>query len=95
MDVNNINVVETYWKSICKSSHCIGRSFPNDDFRYWDIEDFVVEYNHWEDSNESGEHTLLNESDLNESQVNAFFEWVNSDNEVTGETNGIGYLQHK
>jgi hypothetical protein len=95
MDSKKIEVIETYWKSVCKISHSIGHSFPKDDFRYWDIDDFVVEYNHWEDSNESGDHKLWNESELNETQVNAFFQWANSDNEVTGESNGMGYLIHK
>ncbi len=95
MDGKNIEVIETYWKSVCKISHAIGRSFDENDFRYWDIEDFQVEYNHWEDSNESGDHKLWNESELNKTQVNAFFEWVNADNELTGESNGTGYLNHK
>tara|TARA_B100001564_G_scaffold226411_1_gene190888 strand:+ start:579 stop:869 length:291 start_codon:yes stop_codon:yes gene_type:complete len=95
MDSNEIEVIETYWKSVCKISHSIGRSFPKDNFRYWDIEDFKVQYNHWEDSNEAGEHMLWNESELNDKQVAAFREWSNSDNEVTGESNGMGYLKHK
>ena len=95
MNSDKIEVIETYWKSVCKISHAIGRSFPKDDFRYWDIEDFVVDYNHWEDSNESGDHKLWNESQLNEGQVNAFFEWASANNVVTGENNGMGYLNYK
>ena len=38
---------------------------------------------------------LWNESELNEKQVTAFREWSNFDNEVTGESNGMGYLKYK
>lgn len=95
MGKDDIEVIETYWKSVCKITHFIGKSFPKKDFRYWEIEDFLVEYNHWEDSNEVGEYKLWNEKDLTKEEIRVFFQWVDSENDQTGKTCGTTYLEHR
>jgi len=91
----DIDVIETYWKSVCKSTHYIGKSFPKDDFRYWNIDDFQIIYSHAEDSNGPEDHILQNKEDLEENQIKAFFEWIDSENEITGENPGMAYLGYR